>query len=130
MVIERKNQFLLRFLKLRVVVNGSQIYYLDGGRPVVIPILHNGPRLVASDGFHHSAPLQLNYRKKNTFHVKVGCAIEDDQLIAGAVILTITYAMGFTSDILFMKLLSFAPILYFLYLYYINRKAFLQFRAA
>jgi hypothetical protein len=111
-------------------VNGSQIYYLEGSRPVVIPILRNGPRLVASDGFHHSAPLQLNYQKKNTFHFQVGCAIEDDQLIAGVVILAIIYAMGFTSDILFMKLLSFAPILYFIYLYYINRKAFLRFRTA
>jgi hypothetical protein len=117
----------MRFLKVRVVVNDAQIYYLDNGMPVVIPITKNGSKLVASDGFHHTEPLQLNYQKKQTFYFNVGCIIDDDQLVAGTVILAVIYAMGFTSDILFMKMLSFVPVLYFLYLYYVNRKAFLRF---
>lgn len=118
---------LLRLLKLRVVVNGSHIYYLDKQKPVVIPIAKNCPRLVASDGFHHTAPLQLNYQKKYTLYFKVGCIIEDDQLIVGAILLAILYGMGFTSDILVIKLLSFLPILGFLFFYYVNRKKFLKF---
>lgn len=121
---------LLRLLKLRVVVNGSQIYYLDKQKPVVIPIANNGSKLVASDGFHHSQPLQLNYGKKDVFYFTVGCIIEDDQLVVGIILLAVIYAMGFTSDILFMKLLSFVPVFYFLYLYYVNRKRFLLFRFA
>ncbi|MCW3073660.1 MAG: hypothetical protein JWP69_729 [Flaviaesturariibacter sp.] len=119
---------LLRLLKVRVIVNDAQIYYLEEGSPVVIPIAKNGSKLVASDGFHHSAPLQVNFKKKNTLYFKVGCIVEDDQLIAGAIFVAIVYAMGFTSDVRFIQVLSFAPILYFLYLYYINRREFLKFQ--
>jgi hypothetical protein len=128
-VLIRKNQLLLRFLKLRVVVNGSQIYYLDKKKPVVIPVTGKSPRFVASDGFHHTRPMQLLKVKKNVHYFKVGCVIEDDQLIAGLILLAIIYTMGFTSDILFIKLLSFLPIVYFLYRYYVNRKEFLQIRS-
>jgi hypothetical protein len=128
-VLIRKNQLLLRFLKLRIVVNGSQIYYLDKKKPVVIPVTGKSPRLVASDGYHHTRPMQLVNRKKNVHYFKVGCVIEDDQLVAGLIVLAIIYTMGFTSDILFIKLLSFLPVVYFLYRYYVNRKEFLQIRS-
>ncbi|MDB5195687.1 MAG: hypothetical protein JWP88_57 [Flaviaesturariibacter sp.] len=118
---------LLRLLKLRVIVNGSTIYYLDRQKPVVIPIDKNGPKLVASDGFHHTAPLQLNYQKQQTLCFKVGCIIEDDQLIVGAILLGILYTMGLTSGIFFIKVLSFLPLFGFLFFYYINRKKFLKF---
>jgi hypothetical protein len=128
-VLIRKNQLLLRFLKVRVVVNGSHIYYLDKKKPVVIPVSGKSPKLVASDGFHHTRPMQLVNRKKNTHYFKVGCVIEDDQLVAGLIILAIVFLMGLTSDILFIKILSFVPVIYFLYRYYINRREFLQIRS-
>jgi hypothetical protein len=110
------------------VVDGSHIYYLERKKPVIIPIQKNHPKLVASDGFHHSRPVQVDYRQQRTRYYKVGCIIEDDQLIVGLVVLAIIYGMGFSSDLMFMKILSFVPILYFLYRYYIRRKEFLQIR--
>jgi hypothetical protein len=115
---------------VRVVVDGSRIYYLDKKKPVVIPVTGKSPRLVASDGFHHTPPMQLTekaQKKKQTHYLKVGCVIEDDQLVAGLIVLAIIYTMGFTSDILFFKILSFLPVCYFIYRFYVNRKEFLRF---
>jgi hypothetical protein len=50
-VITRKNQVLLSFLKIRVVVNGKDIYPLLNNRPVVITVQENHPKIVVTDGF-------------------------------------------------------------------------------
>jgi hypothetical protein len=60
----------------------------------------------------------------------VDCAIDDNLIAAGFVLMALLYAAGLTSDILFLKLLSFLPVIYFLYEYYLNRKDFIQLRLA
>jgi hypothetical protein len=129
-VLVRKDQFLLRFLKLRVVVDGMAIYCLEKKMPVIIPVGQHRPLLVATDGYHHTSPYVLKNLKQQTYYFKVGCVIEDDQLIAGALVLALLYGIGLTADNGLMKALSFLPILYFLFLYYINRKQFLRFQPA
>jgi len=106
------------------------IYFLDKKLPVVITVGQHRPLLVASDGYHHTTPHVLKTLKQHTYYFKVGCAIDDDQLIAGLILLTLTYIIGLSTDNLLLKVFSFVPVLYFLYRFYINRKQFLRFQPA
>ena len=83
-----------------------------------------------TDGFHITKPLELTYSPRYTHFYKIVCAIEDDQLLVGLIIIILVYAMGATSGMILLQVLSMAPILYFLFLYYINRKEFIQIRPA
>lgn len=89
----------------------------------------NHPSIVVTDGFHFTKPLELVYHHLHTYYFKIVCAIDDTQLIAGFGLLALFYLMGFVTGFLVLKLLSLFPIIYFLFLYYINRKEFIQIQA-
>ncbi|MDP4264240.1 MAG: hypothetical protein Q8941_17050 [Bacteroidota bacterium] len=125
-VITRKNQALLSFLKIRVVVNGKDIYPLPDSRPVTITVMENNPKVVVTDGYHFTKPVELVYHHLHTYYFKVICVIDDMQLVAGSLLLIILYLLGFLTGVFILKLTSFLPILYFLFFYYINRKEFIQ----
>jgi len=129
-VVLQKNQLLLRFLKLRVVVNGHYIYALAKDRPIVIDMPTNPARLVVTDGFHITDPVELRYSSGNGQLFKIVCAIEDEQLLVGLVLMAALYIVGATSDFALLQLLSMTPVLYFIFLYYIRRRAFIQIRPA
>jgi hypothetical protein len=129
-VVIQKNNLLLRFFKLRLIVNGSNIYSLVKGQPIVVNIPTNPSRIVVTDGYHITQPFEIEYSHNRTYYYKIGCGIEDDQLIFGTVIIILLYAMGSTSGMILLQLLSLAPIFYFLFLYYINRKEFIKIRPA
>ena len=117
---------LLSFLKIRVVVNGKEIYPLPNSKPVVVTVKENNPKIVVTDGYHFSKPLEIVYHHLNTYYFKVICAIDDLQLLAGSLLLILFYLLGFITGFFILKLISFLPIVYFLFLYYINRKEFIQ----
>lgn len=125
-MVTRKNQILLNFLRIRVIVNGKDIYYLRANEPVWISVEENNPKVVVSDGYHFTAPMELVYHHLHTYYFKVICVIDNVQLLAASLLIAVLYLTGFYSGIFIIKLLSFAPILYFLFFYYINRKEFLQ----
>ena len=125
-IITRKNQLLLSFLRIKVVVNGKAIYPLPDSRPVTITVMENNPKLVITDGYHFTKPVELVYHHLNTYYFKVVCVIGDLQLLAGSFLLIVLYLLGFYSGIFILKLVSFLPIVYFLFFYYINRKEFIQ----
>ena len=52
--------------------------------------------------------------------------IQDDQLFVGLIIIALLYAMGSTSGMILLQLVSMIPIFYFLFLYYIKRREFIQ----
>ena len=108
------------------MVNGTEIYPLPDSTPVMITVNTNNPKVVVTDGFHFTKPVELVYHHLNTYYFKVICAIDDLQLIAGSVLLITLYLLGFATGIFILKLASFLPLLYFLFLYYINRKEFIQ----
>lgn len=126
----QKNQFLLRFLRLRVVVNGNYIYSLTRNKPVVIDMPTNPSKLVVTDGFHITNPIELTYSPKHARFFRIACAIEDDQLLVGLIIIGLLYAMGATSGMVLLQILSVLPLFYFIFLYYINRKEFITLRPA
>ena len=128
-MITRKKQVLLSFLNIRVIINGTEIYPVKQGQRVIIPLESNNPKVVVTDGYHFTKPLELVYHHLHTYYFKIVCAIDDTQLLAGCCVLVLFYLMGFVTGIFFLKLVSLFPVLYFLFLYYINRKEFIQIQA-
>ena len=117
---------MLSFLKIRVIVDGNKIFPLLNDKPVIIPVEEDHPKIVITDGFHFTKPLELVFREPSYYNFKVVCAIDDLQLLGGFFILALLYLFGFFTSLFILKLISFAPILYFLLLYYINRKEFIR----
>lgn len=107
-------------------MNGHYIYSLVRNKPVVIDMPTNPTKLVVTDGFHITGPMNVTYSRTHARYFTIACKIEDAQLIAGLILILLLYAMGLTSGIIFLKLLSMVPIGYFLFLYYINRKEFIR----
>ena len=128
-VITRKKQILLSFLNIRVIINGNEIYPVKQGQRVIISVESNNPKVVVTDGYHFTKPLELVYHHLHTYYFKIVCAIDYTQLLAGCCVLVLFYLLGFATGIFILKLLSLFPILYFLFLYYINRKEFIQITA-
>jgi len=128
-VITRKKQILLSFLNIRVIVNEKEIYPIKQDQQLVISVDRNNPKIIVTDGYHFTKPLELVYHHLHTYYFKIVCAIDNTQLLAGCGVLVLFYLMGFATGIFILKLLSLFPILYFLFLYYINRKEFIQLQA-
>jgi hypothetical protein len=125
-VLQRKNQVLLSFLKVRAVVNGKEIFPLPDTKPVVIAVQANNPKLVITDGYHISRPLKMVYNDLHTYCFKVSCAVTDAHLIGGFIGLAGLYLSGFYTGLLILKILSFLPLVYLLLFYYLNRKDFFK----
>lgn len=125
-MLQRKNQVLLSFLKVRAIVNGKEIYPLPDSKPVIIPVQANNPRLVITDGYHISRPLKLVYKDLHTYCFKVACAVSDGQLLGSFIGLAGMYLSGFYTGLILLKVLSFMPLLYLLLFFYLNRKDFFR----
>ena len=126
MVIQRKNQVLLSFLKIRAIVNGREIYPLLNTKPVVIPVEKNHPKVVVTDGYHFTRPLKLVYKDMNIYCFKVSCGISDLQLLFGFIALMVFYVSGLYTGLLILKVASFIPLVYLLFYYYLNREQFIR----
>jgi hypothetical protein len=48
------------------------------------------------------------------------------QLLGNLFVLVVFYLLGFFTDVFIVKLLSFLPIVYLLFAYYIDRHSFIQ----
>jgi hypothetical protein len=117
---------LLSILNVRVIVNNKEIYPLSNTEPVIIEVKDNHSRIVVTDGFHFTRPIDLTYKQPSYYHFKVVCSIDDLQLLGNAFVLIVFYLLGFFTDTFALKLLSFLPILYLLFAYYIDRDSFIQ----
>jgi hypothetical protein len=96
---------------------------------VIIPVEFNNPKIVVTDGFHITKPLELVYHHIHTYYFKVVCAISDFQMMAGFSLILFCGWIGFVTGFLIIKLSCFFPVLYFLFLYYINRRDFIEIKA-
>ncbi len=113
-------------LNVRVIVNNKEIYPLSNTEPVIIEVKDNHSRIVVTDGFHFTRPIDLTYKQPSYYHFKVVCSIDDMQLLGNAFVLIVFYLLGFYTGTLALKLLSFLPIVYLLFAYYIDRNSFIQ----
>ena len=117
---------MLNFLNTQVIINNKEIYPLSDTKPVVIPVEKDHPNIVITDGFHITRPLELVYDQPGYFNFEVTCIVDDLALLGGSLLLAIFYLLGLFTGFLILKLLSFLPIICFLFFYYINRKNFLK----
>ncbi|MBI1344455.1 MAG: hypothetical protein GC171_16150 [Terrimonas sp.] len=120
---------LLSFLKIRAIVNGKEIYPLANSNPIVIHFENNNPKIVITDGFHYTKPLELVYHQVHTYYFHVVCTIGDVQMFFGFIFMALFYLLGLATGFLFLKLACFFPVLYFLYVFYINKQDFIQLKA-
>ena len=93
---------------------------------MIIEVEDDHPRIIVTDGFHFTKPIALVYKQPSYYHFKVVCSIDDFQLLAAFIVLIFFYLLGFFSGIFIMKLMSFLPIAYLLFAYYIDRDSFIQ----
>lgn len=114
-IIARKNEALLSFLNIGVIVNNKKIYPLLTMEPVIIPVKEDHLSIVITDGFHFTRPLNLTYDQPGYFNFEVDCIVDDQQLLGGSLLLVICYLLAIFTGFLVFKLLSFTPILYFLF---------------
>jgi len=82
--------------------------------------------MVITDGYHITKPMDLVYTVKPVRYFTVACAVEDEQLLFGFLMTAALYGMGFTSGFIILQLLSMIPVIYLLFIYYINRKDFIK----
>jgi len=125
-VIRRTNQVLLSFLKVQVIVNNRDIYPLLNDKPVLIEVDKDLIKIVVTDGFHFTKPIELKYSQPSYYHFKIVSPINDLQLVGGAFVMIFFYLIGFITGLFLIKLLSFAPIALLLVIYYLNRRSFIQ----
>jgi hypothetical protein len=109
-------------------VNNKEIYPLPNEDPVIIEISDKHSRIVVTDGFHFTKPIDLDYKQPSYYHFKVVCSIDDLQLLGNVLVLIVFYLLGFFTGSFILKLLSFLPVFYLLFAYYIDRKSFIQIR--
>jgi len=111
-----------------VIVDNKEIYPLTSDQPVLIEVKDNHSRVVVTDGFHFTKPIDLTYKQPSFYHFKVVCSIDDMQLLGNFFVLAVFYLLGFFTGALILKVLSFLPIVYLLFAYYIDRQSFIQIR--
>jgi hypothetical protein len=109
-------------------LNDSEIYSLPENEDVVIPVYKNNPKIVLTDGYHYTKPLELVYHHLKVYYFKVGCVIDNFQLLAGVALMALLYLLGLFTGFFILKVLSVFPIIYFLFYYYINREDFIKIR--
>ena len=110
-------------------MNGKIIYTLSKDQTIIIPVIESHPTVVVSDGFHITKPLEITINKRNVKQLHVACAIDDNLLLTGLLLLILFALVGIVSNILLFEVLSFAPIFYFLFCYYVKRVEFIRLAA-
>jgi hypothetical protein len=111
-----------------VIVNNREIYPLTNEEPVVIEVQDKLSKIVVTDGYHFTKPIELVYKQPSYYHFKVVCAIDDMQLLGNCCVLVLFYLLGFLTNVFILKLLSFVPVIYLLFAYYVDRNSFIQIR--
>ncbi|MCR6721561.1 MAG: hypothetical protein NVV59_15045 [Chitinophagaceae bacterium] len=123
-----KNQAILSFLKVRVVVNNKEIYPLPWNTPVLVAVEEDHPQIVLTDGFHFSRPRRLDFGGPGYFNFEVETPLSDWRLFKGGVVLSFLYIWASLSNFLLLKIVSFIPIIVALVQYYLYRRSFLRLR--
>ena len=124
-VVSKKNQILLSFLKVKVIVNNKQIYPLLNNKPVLIEVENDNSKIVVSDGFHFTSPIELNYIQPSFYYFKVSSPVNDMQLLGGVFLTLFLFWLGMRTPFLLIQLMSFIPACILPVLYYLKRKSFI-----
>ena len=104
------------------------IYSLQKGQPIVVTMPTNPARIVVTDGYHITGPVQITYTPQRKHYFTIACIIENDVLVGGVIFMTLLFFMGLSSGLILLQLMAMSPVFYLLFLYYVKRKEFIQIR--
>ncbi len=124
--LHTENHWLLRFLKLRAIVNGRDIYFLNARTPLVIFVEQNNPGIVITDGFHFTRPAKVHFKNGNACAFRLSCGVQNWQLMLSIGCTLLLFTAGMWTGHLVFKVLSFFPLVYLLAFYYLNREDFFR----
>jgi hypothetical protein len=96
-----------------------------GDKPVLIEVENNFTKIVVSDGFHFTDPIDLNYSQPSFYYFKVSSPVNDMQLLGGVFLTLFLFWLGMRTNFLLIQLISFIPVCILLVLYYLKRKSFI-----
>ncbi|MFN8243433.1 MAG: hypothetical protein U0X40_05205 [Ferruginibacter sp.] len=120
----RHSHWLLRLLKLHVVVNDKEIYECREKEPVIIPCREDSIKLVVTNGFHSSRVLQLR-RQPGMRFFEVEGFIDNVQLLTGIAIMLFFGMIYIFTGLHFFLFFANIPLLVMLYLLYVRRRHFI-----
>jgi hypothetical protein len=118
------DQLILRLLKVRIVVDGKDIYYFEKGKPALLQLYHPNCSIIITDGFHYSKPFHINFQNKDHYRLRISSILDNGRLSFIIMLTAILFLLAFLNELSWIKFLSFIPVIVFLYFYYINRKNF------
>ena len=116
---------MLRLLKIRAIVNRSEIYELNEATPLVIPCNDRITTVVIGNGFHFSRTLEVNKQFQGTFFYQVDCIIDDVNLVYLTCLTIILFGMFLLTHMRGFMLVANFPVIYMLYVFYFQRKGFI-----
>ena len=70
------------------------IYTLRKGKPLVVTMPTNPAKIVVTDGFHITTPVQIKYTPQRKHFYTIACIIENDVLVGGAIFMLLLFFYG------------------------------------
>ena len=113
---------LLRLLKIRAIVNSTDIYDLPEVTPVVIPCRSMVTHVVIGNGFHYSRLLEVSKVPHRNMFYQVDCLIDDIRLGYLIFLSLLFFGMYLLTAMSLFIIAANIPTLYFLYVFYFLRK--------
>jgi hypothetical protein len=115
----RKRHWLLQLLSLRAVVNGSTLYELREGIPVVIPVNEGSTQLTVTNGFHRSEKIQLPFVPDSTYFFQVHGVVGNTGMAALLAISLLLFAWYAYSGSGFLLVAANLPVLVLIWLFFL-----------
>ena len=124
-MLVRGRHLLLRLLKIRAIVGSKEIFEIPAATPIIIPCRNPVTSVIISNGFHFSRELEVTRVPYTTFFYQVDCRIDDIQLYYLAFLCFLFFGVFILTDMRIFMLLANIPILYLMFVLYIQRKNFI-----
>ncbi len=122
-VLLRQRHLLLNLLPMRAVVDGSSLYELNTGEPVVIPFTGPAANIFITNGFHRSDVLQLKHEAGASYFFRVTTIINNWGLIAAVTASLLLFVLYALYGHVFLLLLANLPVVLLLLLFFFNPRS-------
>lgn len=122
-MLVRRRHLLLRVLKIRAIVDATNIYDLPELVPVIIQCHKPVTTIVIGNGFHFSRLLEVSNQPNHNFFYQVDCMIDDIRLGYLIFLSFLFFGMYILTDMRLFMIIANLPTLYFLYIFYFLRKS-------
>ena len=120
----RHSHWLLRLLKLHVVVDDHDIYECREREPVVIKCTGEQTRLMVTNGFHSSRVVTVKNNQGTSFF-EVESFVDNMQLITGTAFTLFFFFIYILTGLHFFLFFANIPLLVVLYILYVRKRHFI-----